>query len=317
MTPLACGNCGQAMTKLTLAGHYGQRVQLDLCAPCHLVWFDPVESARLTGPGLLALISEMARAQSFAHTTARPDMHCPHCRGSLRTVHNRTRWGRSLQLECAAGHGTWQTFGEFLNEKGLLRPMSGIDRARALQQQGTLHCVNCGGEIGADDEACSWCGTVPALVDVARLAAALDPEAATAGHQVHRTAVRRGSLQCAACGAAQPAEGGWQCVSCKVTLTAPDLEQAVRLVSAIGPALQAHAERPAAHVVKRRLDAQQPALDRQREAAARMQAEAEARMGHHRPWPQEQRSSPLTALPEKLVWALGALLALLLSWLFD
>jgi hypothetical protein len=178
--------------------------------------------------------------------------------------------------------------------------------------------VNCGGAVAARDEACSWCGSVPALVDVARLARALDPEAATAGHAVHGTAARGGALQCAACGAAQPADGGWQCVSCNATLTAPGLAEAHRIVSALGPALQAHAERPAPHVVQQRLAAQQPALDRQRAAAAAMKAEAEARMGHQAPWPaDEEPFSPLSTLPRPAQrWALGALLALLLWWLF-
>jgi len=135
---LACGNCGEPMRALRLAGHYGQQVEIDVCAPCHLVWFDPVESARLSGPGLLALIGEMASAQSLAHRLARPDMHCPRCRGGLHQVHNRTRWGRSLQLECTLHHGALQTFGQFLTEKGLLRPMSSADRARALERDGAL-----------------------------------------------------------------------------------------------------------------------------------------------------------------------------------
>ena len=40
--PLSCGNCGEPMLALPLAGHYGQQVEIDLCAPCHLVWFDPI-----------------------------------------------------------------------------------------------------------------------------------------------------------------------------------------------------------------------------------------------------------------------------------
>lgn len=314
---LACGNCGQALAVLKLAGHYGQQVEIDLCAPCHLVWFDPVESARLAGPGLLALIGHMAGAQALAHTAARADMRCPHCRGALRTVHNRTRWGRSLQLECAAGHGTWQSFGEFLNEKGLLRPMSSADRQRALRQ-GALHCVNCGGALALGDATCSWCGSVPALVDVARLARALDPEAATAGHAVHATTARHGALACAACGAAQPADGGWQCTTCGATLAAPDLAAAHRAVSTIEPALLAHAKKPAPHVVRQRLAAQQPALDRQRAAAAEMQAEADAAMARHGVGIEERAMGGLlgTLLRERSSGWLLAVLALLLWWLF-
>jgi hypothetical protein len=47
--------------------------------------------------------------------------------------------------------------------------------------------VNCGGALGQADVQCPWCDAAPALVDVARLARALDPEGATAAHAVHAT----------------------------------------------------------------------------------------------------------------------------------
>lgn len=281
---LACGNCSQPMQVLALQGHYGRAVEIDLCAPCHLVWFDPVESARLAGPGLLALIGTMAEAHTLAHNAARPGLHCPHCRGGLKTVHNRTRWGQSLQLECSQGHGSWQTFAQFLTEKGLLRPLSSADRARA-HAAGAVHCINCGGALGPADERCSWCTSVPALVDVARLARALDPESATAGHAVHGTATRGTALQCAACGAAQPPEPGWQCTSCGATLAAIGLAEAHQKVQALGPALRAHAAKPAPHVVQQRLAAQQRGLDRERERVEQWQKEAEQAERRHPGWP--------------------------------
>lgn len=310
------------MTVLSLQGHYERQVEVDLCAPCHLVWFDPIESARLAGPGLLALIGHMAQAHSLAHTSARAGMHCPHCRGPLNTVRNRTRWGPSLQLECAAGHGAWQTFGQYLSEKGLLRPMSSADRARAHANGATPQCINCGGSLSVADDSCSWCGSARALVDIARLAHALDPEAATAGHPVHSTATARTTLQCMACGAAQPADGGWQCVQCQATLTAPGLAQAHREVSALAPALLAHARRPAPHVVQQRLAAQQPALDRQRERARSLQAEADQQMGREAPLPPDRDLMALLAtwglhLEDWPRWAQALLVAaLLLLWLY-
>lgn len=276
---LACGNCGRPMRVLRLAGHYGRSVEIDLCADCHLVWFDLVEAAGLAGTGLLTLVGEMAAAQTLAHTPLRPDLGCARCRGALRTVHNPSRWGHSLQLECVQRHGAWQSFAQFLSQKGLVRAMSSADRARALQRDGALHCVNCGGAIGATDTACPWCRSVPAVVDVARLAQALDPEGATAAHAVHRQRSQAGALHCAACGAAQPADAAWLCGSCGATLTAPGLAEAHRHVSALGPALQAHADKPAAHVVQARLARQQPALDRQRSRAAEMQRDADQHAG--------------------------------------
>ena len=34
---LACGNCHAPMQRLALAGHYGSKVELDLCDSCDLV----------------------------------------------------------------------------------------------------------------------------------------------------------------------------------------------------------------------------------------------------------------------------------------
>lgn len=274
------------MRVLQLAGHYGQQVEIDLCAPCHLVWFDVVEAARLTGPGLLDLIGAMAEAQTLAHQALRPDVACPRCQGQLHEVHNQTRWGRSRQLECRNRHGSLQTFGQFLAEKGLVRPMSSADRARTLARDGALHCLNCGGAIGAADSACRWCAAAPALLDVARLANALDPEGATRDHALHTTGTQRQMLDCAACGAPQPPDGGWACGQCGATLAAPGLAEAHRQVSALGPTLRAHAERPLPHVVRERLARQDAGLQRQRQRAAEMQAEADAQMGRTRPEPE-------------------------------
>lgn len=303
----ACANCGAAMQVLRLAGHYGSTVEIELCAPCHLVWFDAVEAARLAGPGLLALVGAMAAAQSLAHQPLRRDLACPQCRGTVRTVHNRTRWGRSLQLECPQRHGAWQTFGEFLAEKGLVRPLSTADRARALQRPQGFACVNCGGAIGGADTACPWCGSVPALVDVARLAHALDPEGATAEHAVHRLGERAAARSCRACGAPVGPDPAWHCTSCGATLTAPGLAETHREVVALGPALRAHAAKPAPHVVQQRLQAQEAGLRRQRERAAEMQAEADRR-GGDAGWGDTDEQLPGWRVPA-WVWGLGAALA--------
>ncbi len=284
---LRCGNCGGALRALHLTGHYGSQVEIDLCAPCHLVWFDAIEAARLAGPGLLALIGEMADTQTLAHQALRAAPPCPRCNGPVRTVHNQTRWGKSQQIECAQRHGAYQSFAQFLNEKGLLRPMSSADRQRALQRDGAIHCVNCGGGVEAGDPQCRWCQSVPSVFDVARLAQALDPEGATRGHAVHGVAGRAGALGCQACGAALPADRGWSCPQCEATVTTPGLAEAHRLVSELRPALLAHAERPAPHVVRQRLAAQDAGVQRQRQRAREMQTEADAAMGRNRPDPSE------------------------------
>lgn len=274
---LPCGNCRETMQRLTLPGHYGMPVDLDVCAACHLVWFDTTETARLGGPALLTLIGRMAQAQSLAHEVLRPDGACPRCGGALKTVHNQTRWGRSLQLECLVRHGAYQSFAQFLQEKGLLRPMSPIDRGQLLERAGRIDCVNCGAAIGRDDAQCPHCRSIASLLDVARLARALDPEGALAPQSVHALGAERAALQCAACGAALPPGQSLACAQCGATLAVSRLVEVHARVAELAPALRAHAAKPGPEVVKRRLDALGEDLPRRRAWVAEMEADASQR----------------------------------------
>ena len=277
---LVCGNCRQPMQRIALAGHYGLAVELDLCRHCDLVWFDGTETAQLSGPALLELISAMAASQTLPHELLRDGARCPRCDGALQLVHNQSRWGRSSQLQCRRRHGAYQSFAQFLQEKGLLRPMSTIDRARLLRDRGAIECVNCGGAIGKGDELCPWCKSIPSLLDVARLAHALDPLETIEAPAVYRTPEHQGALQCAACGAALPAGETIGCPQCGATLAITSLADANAQVQALAPALRAAAERPSPEVVRRRLDALAADLPRRREWATAMQAEADAQRGH-------------------------------------
>ena len=267
-----CGNCGEAFERHVLDGHYGSRVEIDACAPCHLLWFDTLESVRLSGVGLLELIGVMARAQGVAHRPLNPNARCPRCAGALKTVTNRSRFGPTLQLECARGHGLAQTFAMWLSEKGFWRELSSADRARLRAHDGgVLHCLNCGGPLG-DEPRCPWCTTPPGVIDIARLALALDPEGATEADELHRTPLRRRGLNCLACGAALPPGGALRCASCDATLAVGDLRSVRAALDRLAPALRRHQVAPAPHVRKRRLERQREDLDRRREWVREMEA---------------------------------------------
>jgi hypothetical protein len=271
------------MQRIALAGHYGSSVELDVCASCDLVWFDGTETARLSGPGLLELIGLMATAYDLPYQPLTATTRCPRCSGPLKIVHNQSRWGRSVQLQCLKREGAYQSFAEFLEEKGLLRPMSRIDRARLLLDRGRIDCVNCGAAIGKADERCPYCNSVPSLLDVARLARALDPEAMLAPHELPRPAAQQQAMQCAACGAALPPGETMSCAQCGATLAIPTLREAYAAVEKLAPVLKANAEHPPAEVIKRRLDAIEADLPRRREWAAGMEEEARQRRGRGKP----------------------------------
>jgi len=276
---LTCGNCRQPMQRLALEGHYGRTVDVDLCRHCDLVWFDDIESAQLSGAALLSLIGAMAESHTLPHELLRDGARCPRCDGALELVHNLSRWGRSSQLQCRRRHGAYQSFAQFLEEKGLLRPMSTIDRAKLLRDRGRIDCVNCGGAIGKDDALCPWCRSIPSLLDVARLAHALDPLDTIEPPALYRAPEQQGALHCAACGAALPPGETISCSQCGATLAIASLAEANARVQALAPALRAAAERPSTEVVRRRLEAIEADLPRRREWAQQMQDEADAHRG--------------------------------------
>jgi hypothetical protein len=267
------------MRRLTLDGHYGQRVEIDRCAPCHLVWFDSVESVRLAGTGMLGLLRDMADSQRQAHVLLKADARCPHCTSTLKTVHNRSRWGPTLQLECRARHGAYQTFAHFLSEKGLIRVLGSADRAALGAREGRLCCLNCGAAIGALDARCTYCDSLPGMIDIARLAHALDPEGATEAMRVHGVAPQHASLHCLACGGPLPTGPSTRCGHCGATLAVGALRDAVAAVGTLEAGLRAHAKSPAPHVRARRLAALEGDLPRRREWARQMEAETAATHG--------------------------------------
>ena len=258
-------------------------VELDICSGYNLFCFDGTETARLNGPGLLELIGLMAASYDLPHQPLSAATRCPRCAGPLKTVHNQSRWGRSVQLQCLKRDGAYQSFAEFLEEKGLLRPMSRLDRAKLLHDRGRIDCVNCGAAIGKDDERCPYCSSVPSLLDVARLARALDPEAMLGSHELPRSAAKQQAMQCAACGAALPPGETMSCAQCGATLAIPSLREAYAAVEKLAPVLKANAAKPPAEVVKRRLEAIQADLPRRREWVAGMEEEARQRRGHGKP----------------------------------
>lgn len=277
-TPLACGSCGEAMQRLAVAGHYGRTVEVDLCPPCHLLWFDSLENSRLTGASMLTLLGRMAEAHAKPHHALGPAPACPRCSASLKAVINRSRFGSAEQLECREGHGSYTTFGQWLAERGLVRPLTPADRAAFAAQATTgaaWNCVNCGAAL-ADGESthCGYCGSLAGVFDIARMASALDPHGATEAMAVHRSARAAHTFSCHACGHSASGMQGTACPQCGATLISTDLAAVHRRLVELADPLAAHDRSPAAHVRNRRLKALEGDLDRRRETVRELERSA-------------------------------------------
>lgn len=255
-----CPACARRMTPCRLHGHSGRTVLVDHCAACRLVWFDTLESVRLSGLGWVELLRELGRdeaGRADASPTAAPPaaLHCPVCRAALKSVHNRSRWGRFPMLECPSGHGHLHSDAAMLAEHGLVRPLLPPERAAVLAQHQALHCLGCGAPAefgdalgrapGSDD--CRFCGSPLLVFDLPRLAQALRQRgaagsgAAGGGPRAETTPLR---WPCRACGAPLDPSRTAACGQCGAGVIAPRLADLKPLLDAVEPGLRAAANHP-------------------------------------------------------------------------
>lgn len=243
---LCCSNCRQPLRALILAGHYQRDVEIDLCDGCCLVWFDPIESARLAGPGMAELIGVIHAAMSDPrHRTAvmAQEQSCAVCSAPLKRVFNASKFGRTSYLQCPHGHGYYQTFMLYLAEKGFVRPMTWADVARLTLDGREIFCANCGAGLDGRPHAhCPYCQSAVGVLDPARLASAIE----LAGQSVHEERplrIGRTHTRCLACGGPVDATRDTACPQCHATVKRSDTAAAMEAAESVIEAVTARYER--------------------------------------------------------------------------
>lgn len=239
---LRCPRCTGAMTALVLSSHRHAPVTVDHCAECRLVWFDALESVQLDALGWVRLLRTMEAglAQPLAAAQV-PRPACPVCSSVFKVVRNRTRYGRFAAQECPLGHGHLSGHAALLAERGLVRPLGAPERRALAAERHPLHCLNCGGPAAADDEHCSWCGTVLSVIDLPRLAHSLQVrDAAMAPSPMQRG--QHATWPCRGCGTALDPGRDAECPACGHLVVAQRLPDIDPLLDEAEAALAAHAE---------------------------------------------------------------------------
>ncbi|MES2125656.1 MAG: hypothetical protein V4463_00145 [Pseudomonadota bacterium] len=246
---LKCSNCAQPLRTLTLTGHYERPVEIDLCDPCCLVWFDTTESVRLAGAGVAGLVkvihaamsSGVARTNSPSLSTIQ---NCPVCSAALHSVFNLSRFGRTAQMECPRGHGYYQTFMLYLAEKGFVRPILWADVKLLAGGSGHIYCANCGAGLEPrPQEACPYCQSAIGVLDPARLASAIEIAGDVLRAEAPNPDVQRTQARCAQCGGAIDATRDQRCPHCQAIVTRSDTAKALEatLAQPLGPRPSARA----------------------------------------------------------------------------
>ena len=245
LTPLdasTCPQCHTGMQQITLEGHYGQQVGCDLCARCHLVWFDEFESVRLSGLGWVGLLRQMQAAAAQTPGVLAPRLVCPRCAGALKPVHNLTRFGRFAALECPRQHGHLQTFSLLLAERGLVRPLHGSDLQTLASEGRTACCLNCGSAITPGSERCLHCDSPLVVIDMPRLMGALLIRHA---EPLPADRVRHVAWPCRGCGAALEPTRSARCEHCHHQVVVPSFVDLRPLLDTVEPLLRATLPRAA------------------------------------------------------------------------
>lgn len=174
---MTCPNCAAAMDPMPMRDHYGREITIDLCRPCHGIWFDGAELLRLGPESTLDLFRVIAGVNG-APRPVRPSMSCPRCHASLARGTDRARDTTFHFARCPRGHGRFITFFQFLRARQFVRTLNApeIDELRRRVRQ--VNCSNCGAAVDIDRGAvCAYCHTPISMIDpdqMSRTVEALD-----------------------------------------------------------------------------------------------------------------------------------------------
>ncbi len=164
---MQCPGCAATMTALTLDGHLGTKVDLDLCAGCQVIWFDRLESLRLSPGATLSLFRTIGERKQTSPPPLGDPLKCPRCDLRLLLTNDRQRNTPFRYRRCAREHGRLITFFDFLREKDFVRPLSARQIAELRASVQTVNCSNCGAPIDlAQASACAHCSTPLSMLDL-------------------------------------------------------------------------------------------------------------------------------------------------------
>jgi hypothetical protein len=171
---VACPSCAQPMAKRALPNHDGGPVCLDLCYPCHAIWFDRNESVQLAPRAVIELFRDVHARQGEPRRALPERFGCPRCRKPLALAHDLAKAGRFSYWRCPEEHGRLTPFFQFLREKQFVRALTPAELGRVRAELKVVRCSSCGAPIDLQrDTACGFCKAPLAILDADAVAKAL------------------------------------------------------------------------------------------------------------------------------------------------
>jgi Zn-finger nucleic acid-binding protein/DNA-directed RNA polymerase subunit RPC12/RpoP len=172
--PYRCPSCRAAMTRTAFVSHNGLPLEIDICWPCHLIWFDGMESVALSAQSVVELFRQIHSHESDARNIVTNTPSCPVCTDKLQQTSDLNRAGRFQYKRCGNGHGRASTFMQFLREKNFVRTLAPHEIQTLSAKIKQVRCSSCGASVNIEhDTACTHCGSAIAVLDRDAVAKAL------------------------------------------------------------------------------------------------------------------------------------------------
>ena len=162
------------MTAVTLSGHYGRPLAIDLCHGCNSVWFDEREDLHLAPGAVVQLFEAMGKAVASARAPVGARKACPRCHAGLLRTRDRLHNTGFEYFRCTQGHGRFMAFGAFLRARKFVRDLT-VAEVRTLSVEArVIKCVNCGASTDIrEHSACEYCRAPIAVLDAEQLSRTL------------------------------------------------------------------------------------------------------------------------------------------------
>ena len=163
---MRCSSCNSAMERVTLASHMGTPVEIDVCWPCRVIWFDNLESASLSAGSVIELFKRIHMARDGNRNLLKNVTCCPICATTLKNTSDIGKSGRFTYARCENCHGRLISFVQFLREKSFIRSLQPHEISTLSVTVKQIRCSSCGGPINLEsDKACTHCGAAISVLD--------------------------------------------------------------------------------------------------------------------------------------------------------
>ncbi len=164
---MKCPGCETEMASMTLDGHMGAQVIIDVCVTCQAFWFDRFESLQLSPGSTLKLMKCIGEHSSPGKPKLPAVLQCPRCATALRLAHNMQRNMPFTYWRCPNDEGHFISFFEFLKEKNFIHPLSPEQIKELRQNVQSVNRSNCGASINLQSNAvCPYCHAPISMLDM-------------------------------------------------------------------------------------------------------------------------------------------------------